>query len=581
MNRNTEAHFSQIPSANIPRSRFDLSFSHKLTFNFGDVVPCFVKPVYPGDTFDVTTSKVVRLQTLLTPVMDNAYLDTYFFYVPFRLVWDHWEEFMGANKSSAWTPTVSRKMPVLYNQSDDRSIELGSIADHMGIPVGLHINRDDINAPSALPFRAYALICDTFFKDQNVSDPIQVTTSDTDLVYYTVGHTPASYTSDLQHGGRLYKASRYHDYFSSCLPAPQRGPSVAVPAQGQLPVYAGMFHGIYAQNGGFPVVAAYGDPTSFDHYNVLVKDGPNNNIRATSDYGAWTKGSYPGHPAESSTLQNEIPLNFWATTSTTNLSTGVTSDRLSIDINALRLAALTQSYYEALARGGARYDEIIRQFFGVISPDGRLNNPEYLGGSRVQLNVHEVTNTAQSEQDFLGDLGAMSVTADTHGDFVKSFTEHGVVIGVCVARYDTSYHQGIEKFWTLKDQFEFYNPMFSRIGEQPVYDVELYADAASMSSRSVFGYQEAWADLRHSRNMVSGLFRPNVPGSFGHWTFTDNYGSKPVLSEDWMMVDKTNVDRTLAVTSQLSNQIFADFYFKFYATRPLPMYSIPGAIGAF
>ncbi|CAJ0603369.1 unnamed protein product [Cylicocyclus nassatus] len=253
----------------------------------------------------------------------------------------------------------------------------------------------------------------------------------------------------------------------------------------------------------------------------------------------------------------------------------------SISINDLRIATLTQQYYESLARSGSRYEEVLQQFFGVSNPDSRINHPEYLGGNRVRVNVREITNTAQSEVDFLGDLGAQSATADSHFDFVKSFTEPGWLYGFVVLRYDHSYSQSMPAQFTRKHKFDFYNPLFAQIGEQPVYDREIYASKATLENDSIFGYQEAWASYRYGQNRASGFLRANVTGALSHWTLGDNYAQKPVLSDAWIREDKTNLDRALAVTSNLTHQAFADFYFETYWTRPMPMYSVPGAIGAF
>lgn len=258
---------------------------------------------------------------------------------------------------------------------------------------------------------------------------------------------------------------------------------------------------------------------------------------------------------------------------------------LSVGINELRLAVVTQMYYEALARGGSRYEEQIQQFFGVTNPDSRIQHPEYLGGRRMQVNVHEVTNTAQSEKDFLGDVGAQSVTAGSNSDFTKSFTEHGWLIGLAVVRYEHSYSQGLPKKFARSTKFDFYNPLFARIGEQPVYNYEIFSTVNSSNPVSnlskVFGYQEAWASYRYNPNRVSGRIRPNVRDGFGHWTLDDNYATLPTLSSGWISEDKGNLDRVLAVTSTLNNQIFGDFYFNCKFTRVMPMYSVPGAIGQF
>ena len=551
------------------RSSFDRSFSHKTTFNVGDVVPVFCEEVLPGDTFSVDTAKVVRMQTLLAPVFDNMYLDTYYFFVPNRLTWQHWKQFCGENTESAWIPTTNYSVPTISAPSG--GFDVGTIADYMGLPVGVEWSATDVNAPIALPFRAYALICDSFFRDENLQDPLVVDVTDANNV-----GTNSDGLSAPANGGKPFRAAKYHDYFTSSLPSPQKGPAVSLGSavSGSFPVYAGDIHGKYnIADNGVPVGLAFSHLTgSTVDYSVV---GGMGGIDGTSfnfgNYGKVTTTDLIGSQAGRG-YGNTFPSNLW---------TDVNLSGSSFSINELRLAVVTQMYYEALARGGSRYEEQIAQFFGVTNPDSRVQRPEYLGGNRIQLNVHAVTNTAQSEKDFLGDLGAQSVTGDRHSDFTKSFTEHGWVLGLVVARYDHSYCQGIERKWLRKDKFDYYNPLFARIGEQPVYNVEIYADANSLASKTVFGYQEAWASYRYAPNKASGELRPNVSGSLGHWTLTDNYSTQPTLSDTWISEDKTNVDRCLAVTSSLSNQLFGDFYFNFKCVRPMPMYSVPGALGAF
>lgn len=586
MNRNVESHFARVPSMRHQRSSFDRSFSHKTTFNFGEVVPIFCEEVLPGDTFSVDTSKIVRLQTMLSPIFDNMFLDTYFFFVPNRLTWDHWKEFMGENTQSAWYPSVEYNIPTIGAPSGGFAV--GTLADHMGLPVNVDWSKDDLNAPIQLPFRAYALICNDFFRDQNLQDPLVVATGDA-----SVDGSNGSGLGSVELGGKPFIAAKYHDFFTSCLPQPEKGPAVSIPLPSydfsDVPVYAGAIHNktVKADGGNYPAGLAIGRAGSLsdgvaspsfastlDWANIASTPVWFSYEPATS--GSLVEKNYPAGKVPGNSANTMYPTNLWADLS------GIQAGEGSLfGINDLRLAVVTQMYYEALARGGSRYEEQIAQFFGVQNPDSRIQHPEYLGGNRISINVHEVTNTAQSEQDFLGDLGAMSVTVDRHSDFTKSFTEHGFLIGVCVARYDHSYCQGIHKKWLRKSKFDFYNPLFARIGEQPVYDVELYADASSLSENTVFGYQEAWAQYRYAPNMATGLMRPNVDSSFGHWSLTDNYAAKPTLSSNWIQEDKTNVDRALAVSSSLSDQLFADFYFNFRAVRCMPMYSVPGAIGQF
>lgn len=585
MNRNTESHFARVPTMSHPRSVFDRSHSHKTTFNAGDIIPCYTAEVLPGDSVSLSMSKIVRAQTMLAPVYDNMYLDSYFFFVPNRIIWDHWKEFMGENTQSAWIPQVEYTVPTIAAPSG--GFAKGTIADHMGYPVNVDWSNDAMNAPIVLPFRAYAEICNSFFRDQNLSDPLVISTGDANQT-----GSNGSGLSDVALGGMPYKAAKYHDYYTSCLPQPQKGPAVDVPVDWslRLPVMTGNIHGVSQLNDGGTVrpIAALdylgtnsGSSRKWDE--ATVYESHDHTSGSWSSRPTYSQSNMTisdnGYPQFSQTVNTNIPANLWAEGSSALVGDDATR-YIGFDISALRLATITQMYYEALARSGSRYEEQIETFFGIRNPDSRMNHPEYLGGNRIRINVHEITNTAQSETDFLGDIGAKSVTTDRSYQFAKSFTEHGWIIGVCVIRYDHSYCQGMPAQFMRKDKFSYYNPMFARIGEQPVKTAEIYYDGFS-DSEQVFGYQEAWASYRYAPNMATGELRPNVQSNLGSWTLTDNYAQAPTLSDGWIREDKTNVDRTLAVTSSLADQFFADFYFDAKWTRVIPMFSVPGAIGQF
>lgn len=572
MNRNVESHFSDLPAAEIQRSTFDRSSSYKTSFNVGDLIPFYVDEVLPGDTFDITTAKVVRSQTMLTPVMDNMFLDTYYFFVPNRLVWKHWKEFCGENTQGAWAPSVEYTIPTIAPPSG--GFASGTLADYMGLPVGVEWNAADELAPSALPFRAYALICNEFFRDQNVSDPLLIPLDDANQTGVNTGN----YISDVANGGKPFKAAKYHDYFTSALPAPQKGQAVGIPVSvpgfsgGEFPVRATGSYSI--KNPSYPVV--YGRVnTAFDQNNPA-----SGSIGSTSDKMVVWRGADDNISGQlgSTTEQHGwlSPINLKAVIPA---STDPDAE-VSFSVNELRLAFAYQRFLEALARSGSRYTELLLGLFGVKSPDARLQRPEYLGGNRIPINVNEVTNTAQSEQDFLGDLAAKSQTGDVNHDFIKSFTEHGYLIGVMVARYDHSYAQGLQKFWTRKTFTDFYNPKFAHLGEVPIYQAEIYAKD-NFTKEKIFGYQEIWADYRYRPNMVTGEMRPNVQNTLASWHLADNYASVPTLSDGWIREDKTNVDRVLAVTSAVSNQFWADIYVQNKCTRCMPMYSVPGLIDHF
>lgn len=563
MNRNVESHFALNPTnIDIRRSTFDRSHSLKTSFNVGDIVPFFVDEVLPGDTFNVDTSKVVRLQTLLTPVMDNIYLDTYFFFVPNRLTWSHWKQFNGENTESAWIPQTEYEIPQITAPASG-GWSVGTIADYLGVPTGV----PNLSV-SALPFRAYALIMNEWFRDENLSDPLVVPVDDATVAGVNTG----TFVTDVCKGGLPYKAAKYHDYFTSCLPSPQKGPDVTIPV---------------ASAGNMPVVprAALVPASLFDGSTMRLRKSDGTDFSPGYDdayvsMGNSTNPSVIAQRAQSFGSMNE-------SIAFANLYAVGDGNAAAATINQLRMAFQIQKLYEKDARGGSRYIEILKSHFGVTSPDARLQRPEYLGGNRVPININQVVqqSATASGETAQGTVTGMSVTTDTHSDFTKSFTEHGFVIGVMVARYDHTYQQGLERFWSRKDRFDYYWPVFANIGEQAVKNKEIFAQgpgvkdsAGAVIDDQVFGYQEAWADYRYKPSRVTGEMRSQYAQSLDVWHLADDYSALPMLSDSWIREDRANVDRVLAVTSSVSNQLFADIYIKNRTTRPMPMYSIPGLI---
>nr|WNN13431.1 MAG: major capsid protein [Gokushovirinae sp.] len=561
MNRNVESHFALNPTRiDMTRSTFDRSASVKTSFNAGDIVPFFLEEVLPGDTFNVKSSKVVRMQTLLTPMMDNVYLDTYYFFVPNRLVWKHWKEFNGENTESAWIPATTYEVPQITSP-DGTGWAVGTIADYFGIPTG--IPNLSVNA---LPFRAYALIMNEWFRDQNLSDPLVVPDDDATVAGVNTG----TFVSDVAKGGKPYVAAKYHDYFTSCLPSPQKGPDVTIPvASGaNLPVVASnlmvpsdayqnkaMIMRTRTDGGAGTVYRTFGNTTYAigDPVNLVSAASTSAGASVPDSNGIWA------------------PANLWAVGS---------GDAVSATINQLRLAFQIQKLYERDARGGSRYIEILKSHFGVTSPDARLQRPEYLGGNRIPITVNQViqqSGTGSGSSTPQGTVVGMSQTTDSHSDFIKSFTEHGFIVGVMVARYDHTYQQGLDRMWSRKDRFDYYWPVFANIGEQAVKNKEIYAQG-NAEDDEVFGYQEAWADYRYKPNRVTGEMRSSYSQSLDVWHLADDYNARPSLSDSWIREDKSNIDRVLAVQSSVSNQFFADIYVQNRATRPMPLYSIPGLI---
>ena len=552
MDRNYESRFAGNPTGvNISRSIISRDHSVKFSFNVGDVVPFMCDDILPGDTVSIDTSKVVRLQPLVAPIMDEVFLDTYYFFVPYRLLWNHWINFMGENTASAWEPEVEYSVPQV--EVPFGGYEAGTIADYMGVPIKAGAGQKI----SAMPFRAYALICDQWFRSENLMTPVNVNKDDSDIV----GSNGGDQVTDIVKGGKPFVACKTFDYFTASLPEPQKGPDVTLPLGSVAPVITGDNHLQIGDDSTYTRFLTVGDDGK-----VYDKPASTGALFVTPNIGALsaTSGS-PGTP-----LGNLVPSNLYANLSTATAST----------VNELRQAFAIQKYYERLARGGSRYIEMIKAFYGVTSPDARLQRAEYLGGNRIYLDVEQVAqqSSTKDQPTPAGSVFGLSVTGDTNSDFTKSFTEHGLLIGVCVARYHHTYQQGLERMWFRKNLFDFYNPTFANLGEVPILKKEIYFTDNAEQNDSVFGYQEAWADYRYKPNRVAGEMRSAYQTPLDSWHLADNYSTVPSLSADWIREDKTMLDRALAVTSQVSNQLIADFYIKADYARPMPVYSIPGLI---
>ena len=558
LSRNAESRFAVNPThLDISRSRFDRTSTVKTSFNVGDLVPFYVDEVLPGDTFDVSTAKVVRMQPMVAPPMDDLFLDTYYFFVPNRLVWEHWQNLMGENDTTSWYPTVDYSVPQLVSPHTG-GWNIGTIADYFGIPTGvpdLYVN--------ALPFRAYAKIVNDWFRDENIVDPAVLTTGDT-----TTQGSNGDGLANYEKGGKPFVAAKLHDYFSSCLPNPQKGDPVTVPvANVSVPI-------------DIPVTTSADilSPLSVNQPGMVLQNGPM----------LQSQKGYLSVAGSTVSLKQDIDVDPTRTISGTdeplmpvNLRAigNAVGSGFATSINELRMAFQMQKLLERDARGGTRYIEMIKSHFGVTSPDARLQRSEYLGGNRIRINVNQIvqqsaTTTGSTPQ---GNPVGLSVTHDNADSFTRSFTEHGFVIGLMVARYPHTYQQGLERFWSRKSRFDYYFPVFANIGEMAVLNKELYATGTD-SDNKAFGYQEAWADYRYKPSRVTGEMRSSATKSLDVWHFADYYNKLPTLSPDWIKEDKNNVDRVLAVSSKVSNQLWADIVINNRTSRPMPLYSVPGLI---
>jgi hypothetical protein len=480
------------------------------------------------------------MATPIFPVMDNAFCDFYFFFVPNRLLWEHWKEFMGENKETAWTPKTEYSVPQVTAPKGGWAE--GTLADYLGLPTKV----EGISV-SALPGRAYGLIYNEWFRNQNVTQPTLVEVTDAT----TTGKNDGSTTNDSAITlAKPLKAAKVFDYYTGALPEPQKGEPITVPLSGNAPI------NLYNKNDEilYSKVRLTTDGTYTDSkYKELTGDKS-----AGSSITLMLSNNPVGEAAETAYLRADL--------------TSVTA----ATINQLRQAFQIQKLLEKDARGGTRYREVLREHFGVISPDSRMQIPEYLGGYRLPINVSQVIQTSSSDDTSpLGNTAALSVTTMNKPMFTKSFTEHGFIMGLAVVRTDQTYQQGIERMWNRKGRYDYYWPVLANIGEQAILNKEIYAQG-NATDEEAFGYQEAWADYRYKPSKVTGLFRSNAAQSLDAWHYAQDYDALPTLSTAWMEQTDSEMKRTLAVQNQ--PDFIADFYFMNKTTRCMPVYSIPGLI---
>lgn len=523
----------------------------KLTtaFNAGELVPIYLDEILPGDNVKMNLNAVVRQTTMLKPVMDLANIDVFAFFVPNRIIWDDFKKFFGEN-NDPWAVTDDVLIPIVKAPSDGWKV--GTIADYMGLPVnkkGLQVN--------VLPFRAYAQIVNDWFRDQNLQSASHINKSSSD----SNGSNGNDYIKDLELGGKPFIANKYHDYFTSALPSPQKGSPITLNIGGKAPVFTDDKR----------VVDGKHSELMFSRVDGKKWD---DSSKATGIFGLNPNGndlnitkSYKQSRSSIEVADGIYPSNLYADLSQ---ATG-------ISVNDLRQAIAYQHMLEKDARSGTRYVEYLRAHFGVNSPDATQQRAEYLGGYHKPLNINTVPQTSSTvDTSALGNLGAFGETMFGQNLVNKTFLEHGYFILVACVRYEHSYQQGVEQLWTRRVRNDIYDPIFANIGEQPIKNKEIYFSGDEKVDNEIFGFNEAWASYRTKFSKVTGMMR-SVDKGLDCYHYADNYASLPKLSAEWLREDKNNIDRTLAIKSTDDMPQFqSDFYFEVMHERPMPVFSIPG-----
>lgn len=536
-----ENRFNSAPEIEIQRSKFRRNYNHKTTLNVGQLVPFYIEQtVLPGDTFKLNTNAIARLTTPLFPTMDNCFGDIYYFAVPYRLVFKNWKELNGENEDGAWAQDTEYEIPHYTVPSGSGGVKEGGWHDHAGVPTKV----EGITF-SQIPRRAYELIYNEWFRDQNVIAPVTIDKE--------AGDDQLTDEHDL-----IYKVSKLHDYFTSALPAPQKGDPVSLPLTGNAPVYPNDSLAEIIKNTPMRMRKVNGGAVSSNNTLLGLYAGDN-------------PGVFAGANGVTGDITPVTPNNLYADLSEVTAAT----------INELRLAFQTQRILEKDARGGTRYTEIIKQHFNVDSPDARQQRPEYLGSKRFTVNFEQIPQTSATDTTSpQGHMTAYSLTGIDCDEIVKSFTEHSIIMGLIVLRTQQTYQQGLQKPWSKRSRFEFYLPSFANIGEQPILKKELVATGGS-GDNEVYGYQEAWAEYRMKPNEVTGKFRSNANGTLDSWHYAPNFTAQPVLSKNFLEQEVTEMDRTITVDSTNTDQLILDVLVEEELYRPLPLYSIPGLIDHF
>lgn len=541
--------FSDTPAMYMKRTKFDRSHVYKTTFNSGKLIPVFVDEVLPGDTTRMSVNYFARLATPIKPIMDNIYLDWFFFFVPNRLVWEHWQNFCFEQEDP--DDSTDYVIPTIAAAGNSQNAYIGSLWDYFGLPINTSGNLSGI---SALPFRGVYLIWNEWFRDENLQKSVKIQKGDTNdvLSSYKSSEQPSwvfSSGTNIVPGFACPPRGKRHDYFTSALPWTQKGPGVQVPLTGNAFVYD-------AQGVSIPNM-----PSTVKEINVAGR------LMTRETDGNWPHEVYEYNQSNESLFSS----NKFSYADLESIS-GAT-------INSLRTAFQMQKFYERLARGGTRYTEVLRSFFGVVSPDARLQRPEFLGSFTKMVNVNPIAQTSATDDTSpQGNLSAYGVTAAKFHGFTKSFVEHGYIFGFVCARADLTYQQGINKMWLRSTVYDFYWPTFAHLGEQAIELREIYAQG-SEADTTVFGYQERYAEYRYKPSQITGKFRSSViGGSLDVWHLSQFFKNAPTLNEEFI-VENPPIERIIAVPSE--PEFLLDIGFRYTTVRPMPMFGTPGLVDHF
>lgn len=549
--------FSDAPAMYMRRTKFDRSHVYKTTFDSGKLIPVFVDEVLPGDTSRLSVKYFSRLATPIKPIMDNIYLDWFFFFVPNRLVWEHWQNFCFEQEDPDDSTDYVCPTTSLVGAANDALHGVGTLWDYFGLPTGLPNTISGINA---LPFRGVYLIWNEWFRDENLQKSVKIQKGDTNEVFD--GSRASEQPEWLQGISESYlpcpPRGKRHDYFTSALPWTQKGPGVSIGLAGTAPIVSTI-----------PVDWPMEVKPNGGSYSVV-----NRYELADTGYATRTGALWTNNPNDNDWSGTNIKL--------PDFSTGLTADLDAssiFTINSLRTAFQMQKFYERLARGGSRYTEVLRSFFGVVSPDARLQRPEFLGSFTKMMNINPIAQTSSTNDTTpQGNLSAYGVTGAKFHGFTKSFVEHGYVFGFCCARADLTYQQGINRMWTRSTVYDWYWPTFAHLGEQAVLLKEIYATGDTEQDNSVFGYQERYAEYRYKPSVICGKFRSNIKGNLDIWHLSQYFETAPKLNPEFIEED-VPIDRIIAVPSE--PQFLIDIGFKYTTVRPMPMFGTPGLVDHF